>query len=652
MKAGHKIEDSKKQLSMSSRPSEQYLNRPTTPTINEDSEFEFESRLSSAAIEVSANVHLCARNPAFVKRFGAILFATGGILNFVSFGYAAQSLLASLGSVQFISNVVFGRLVLGEVVVLKTWIATGVICFGNIFIVCFANRTSKDYTANDLRRAYSIGGYKFYCLAMLVLLFFVNRCYKSLGEAIAKGSAAERVNTNRYKTVQALCYALISAILGTQQMLQAKCLSELLRLSAEGQNQFQNPFLYAVLFIYCVATVFWLYRMNIALKRWDGLFIIPVLQVFWLVFTILSGGIYFDEFIHFSSGQLLGFVSGVFIVFFGVYLLMPPSTDTGSGDGTPLKLERLSSSGDSPYGDSGSFSEDCFDREESSNDDDRDNEFPRARRASSVSFGEFPVPAGLPPLGEGIPAPRRLSADGSMDLSGGDLEAANVSDNGSVSDRSVSSAGGSTRPRKLTREASAFGFDSEEVKMRDTRLLSFGFMPILTQDTKMVAIADWTIDQRRHWLKVEDHTSKLAFGLLNIGQGQEAASPSAAGAGAALDSAVVPNESGAGGRVAGGVIDGVIEMEPPIFRRRSSTADGAANRSRANTANATPSSGGGTVLKASSADFAGRGLIRRSYTQPTEEIKDLLATFDAEKQNKKSSLAAIRDNDNNASANL
>ena len=36
----------------------------------------------------------------WVKRVGAFLFMIGGVLNFVSFSYAAQSLLASLGSVQ------------------------------------------------------------------------------------------------------------------------------------------------------------------------------------------------------------------------------------------------------------------------------------------------------------------------------------------------------------------------------------------------------------------------------------------------------------------------------------------------------------------------------------------------------------------------
>ena len=40
---------------------------------------------------------------------GAVLLVVGSLVNFASFGFAPQSLLASLGSVQFVSNVVFGK---------------------------------------------------------------------------------------------------------------------------------------------------------------------------------------------------------------------------------------------------------------------------------------------------------------------------------------------------------------------------------------------------------------------------------------------------------------------------------------------------------------------------------------------------------------
>lgn len=47
-------------------------------------------------------------------QLGVLLFGVGNVANFVSFGFAAQSLLAALGSIQFVSNVVFGWLVLHE----------------------------------------------------------------------------------------------------------------------------------------------------------------------------------------------------------------------------------------------------------------------------------------------------------------------------------------------------------------------------------------------------------------------------------------------------------------------------------------------------------------------------------------------------------
>lgn len=74
------------------------------------------------------------------------------------------------------SNVVFGKFVLGEMVTAKTWLATLVICVGNMLIVYFSNRDSKEYTAGELFMAYS-QDYKWYCLAVLILLFIIQKTY-------------------------------------------------------------------------------------------------------------------------------------------------------------------------------------------------------------------------------------------------------------------------------------------------------------------------------------------------------------------------------------------------------------------------------------------------------------------------------------------
>ncbi|KAI9081321.1 hypothetical protein K1719_036742 [Acacia pycnantha] len=63
-------------------------------------------------------------------------------LNFISFGYAAQSLLAALGSVQFVSNIAFAYFVLNKMVTVKVLVATAFIVLGNIFLVAFGNHQS------------------------------------------------------------------------------------------------------------------------------------------------------------------------------------------------------------------------------------------------------------------------------------------------------------------------------------------------------------------------------------------------------------------------------------------------------------------------------------------------------------------------------
>eukprot|EP00968_Pinguiococcus_pyrenoidosus_P014149 scaffold1282_cov251-Pinguiococcus_pyrenoidosus.AAC.62 len=101
---------------------------------------------------------------------------------------------------------------------------------------------------------------------------------------------------------------------GTQQFLFAKCLSELLRLTLEGENQMLNPFTYFCLVMWIVTATYWVYRMNDALKKFRGEFIIPVLQVHFTVIAIISGGIYFEELIGLPGlccPGYTGFFSGV-----------------------------------------------------------------------------------------------------------------------------------------------------------------------------------------------------------------------------------------------------------------------------------------------------------------------------------------------------
>ena len=88
--------------------------------------------------------------PFKLKWAGITFFASGAALNFISYSYAAQSLLAAIASIQFVSNVFFGWIVLRERVTRRVATATAVICFGNVFVVSCASRKALPYTASQL----------------------------------------------------------------------------------------------------------------------------------------------------------------------------------------------------------------------------------------------------------------------------------------------------------------------------------------------------------------------------------------------------------------------------------------------------------------------------------------------------------------------
>ena len=74
-----------------------------------------------------------------LRQIGVTLFIVGNLATFASFGFAAQSLLASLESIQFVSNVFFVRYVHKEIVTWRMIIATTSIVLGNTLVVVFSD---------------------------------------------------------------------------------------------------------------------------------------------------------------------------------------------------------------------------------------------------------------------------------------------------------------------------------------------------------------------------------------------------------------------------------------------------------------------------------------------------------------------------------
>jgi magnesium transporter len=218
-------------------------------------------------------------------RLGAFLFAAGSVINFLSLSMAAQSLLATLGGVQFVSNIFFAKCILGEKVTRRGLIATLVIVLGLTIAVSFSDHVSTRYSSSTLIALYDTKYITF--IVSVAATLIISECTYIVYTASEKAGKPLFLSS----IVRPVTYSMVSATVGTQSVLQSKCLAELLRTDITGTSNtagngrsmgndlFANTLFYIVLTAFLIGMAFWLYRLNNALKLFDGLVIIPIIQV-------------------------------------------------------------------------------------------------------------------------------------------------------------------------------------------------------------------------------------------------------------------------------------------------------------------------------------------------------------------------------------
>ncbi|KAJ9529764.1 hypothetical protein QJQ45_014535 [Haematococcus lacustris] len=183
-------------------------------------------------------------------------------------------------------------------------------------------------------------------------------------------------------------YSIFAALLGTQSVLFSKSVSVLLRATFSGDSQLDNWYTWVTLLCFILAAGFWVTRLNkvapatasrstaasqppaqppasrqpaasqpqpaaatarrstalrasaliAALRLFPAMIIVPLMQICWTLFSIISGMIYFQEYMSFNpatarNGPLnaIMFSVGVLVVFIGVFLL------TKSGHSNPAE---------------------------------------------------------------------------------------------------------------------------------------------------------------------------------------------------------------------------------------------------------------------------------------------------------------------------
>ena len=262
---------------------------------------------------------------------GTITFVTSSIMCFISFGFAAQSLLASLESIQFVSNIAFAKLVHKEIITHTMLVSTLLIVGGNALVVIFSEHNSLRLNGEEVFALYAENeSFHVYLVAAAILVVTSEYTWKRYNNSRMR----DRIKLWNHSFIEPFCFCVASAIIGAFAVVNAKNMSMLLASSAStDRSEFNHIQLYIIFFCWVWVVAFWVYRLDTGLDLFPPLFVIPVIQVCFVFFSIICGGVFFKEFHAFSGKQFLGFASGVALILAGVYGLAPDSDlDFSGGD--------------------------------------------------------------------------------------------------------------------------------------------------------------------------------------------------------------------------------------------------------------------------------------------------------------------------------
>lgn len=259
------------------------------------------------------------------------MFTLGTAMSFGAFKFAAQSLLSGLGSVQFLSQVVFSRFVLHEKIEKYAYVGVGLIISGCICIVIFGAHGTKNYRPEELAALYGRSEYVCYLLGAGFLACVVSLSYTSMKQRIMRDRGLGRFDiahaTVRERQILAVFFSVKSGLFGTQAVVLAKSLSMLLIQALHPNPAYSNPLLsyqtYFILLGFIAAATYWVTRLNHGLRLFEAVYLVPMMQICWISFSTIAGGIYYEEFIEFGRKEYCAYAVGFVCVLVGVGLLCP-----------------------------------------------------------------------------------------------------------------------------------------------------------------------------------------------------------------------------------------------------------------------------------------------------------------------------------------
>ncbi|KAF4654472.1 NIPA-like protein 3 [Perkinsus olseni] len=281
--------------------------------------------LQKRSVKVSRSGRPPYLQPLWVGGF--TVFLLGQVLSLWSLSMAPQSMLSSLGSSSLVSNSILAPILLGEKHTAVSLYSTGILLAGSLLVVSCSSRASQEFTPASLMGLFSMPQFLAMSGGILALMAYLG---------------CRRIRTGQLESVY---FGTLSALLGALSVLFAKCVSILVLGGRSESLQSSETAVrvgYAALVVLNVTfSILSVYVMNLGIIRYRALEILPVYYSLAVVFQTVTGGVFFQEFVHLSSQKCLGLAFGVLLTCVGVQTLATGAESTEAEGGPVFTREPL-----------------------------------------------------------------------------------------------------------------------------------------------------------------------------------------------------------------------------------------------------------------------------------------------------------------------
>ncbi|KAG0236680.1 hypothetical protein BGX31_003848 [Mortierella sp. GBA43] len=246
---------------------------------------------------------------------GMTLMILGECGNFLAYGYAQASIIAPLGTVALVSNVIIAPLMLKEPFRKRDLLGIAISVLGTIVVVI--NSKENDIQSIDYEQL-TPEAVVAALLRTRFVVYFIFCC-------VAVTILASLSNTIGHKYI--FIDLSIVGIFGGYTVLATKGLSSLLSLSF--YKMFTYPIAYLLVFVLVSTAVLQIKFLNKALQRFDSTQVIPTQYVLFTTSAIIGSGILYNDFDEMDFPSFFNFTVGCFMTFVGVYLITTNRDKTG-----------------------------------------------------------------------------------------------------------------------------------------------------------------------------------------------------------------------------------------------------------------------------------------------------------------------------------